>query len=52
VGAGAKVLGPIVLGDDVKVGANAVVVRDAPSGVTLVGVPASVARSGSIEYQI
>ena len=52
VGAGAKVLGPITLGDDVKVGANAVVVRDARDGVTLVGVPASIARSGAIEYQI
>lgn len=40
VGAGAKILGPIALGDDVKVGANAVVVRDAPSGTTLVGIPA------------
>ena len=58
VGAGAKILGPIALGDDVKVGANAVVLHDAPSGTTLVGVPAKpVARMApavlpSIEYSI
>ena len=40
IGAGAKVLGPITLGDDSQVGANAVVVRDVPDGVTAVGVPA------------
>ncbi|AZZ57040.1 serine O-acetyltransferase EpsC [Rathayibacter iranicus] len=40
VGAGAVVLGPIVLGSDVSVGANAVVVRDAPDKAVLVGIPA------------
>nr|WP_216848466.1 MULTISPECIES: serine O-acetyltransferase EpsC [unclassified Rathayibacter] len=40
VGAGAVVLGPIVLGSDVSVGANAVVVKDAPDGAVLVGIPA------------
>jgi len=40
VGAGAKVLGPIVLGDDSQVGANAVVTRDVPAGNVAVGVPA------------
>lgn len=44
LGAGAKLLGAITLGDDVSVGANAVVVTDAPSGVTLVGVPAKPRR--------
>lgn len=39
VGAGAKILGPITLGADVKVGCNAVVVKDVPSGSTVVGVP-------------
>jgi serine O-acetyltransferase len=52
VGAGAKVLGAITLGDGVRVGANAVVLRDAPAGATLVGVPATIASRGSIEYQI
>ncbi|GLY19137.1 serine acetyltransferase [Kineosporia sp. NBRC 101677] len=39
VGAGARVLGPITLGRDVQVGANAVVVRDVPDGAVVVGVP-------------
>ena len=39
VGAGAKVLGNIRIGDDVFIGANAVVVRDVPSSATVVGVP-------------
>ncbi|WP_258059672.1 serine O-acetyltransferase EpsC [Rathayibacter rathayi] len=40
VGAGAVVLGPVVLGSDVSVGANAVVVKDALDGAILVGIPA------------
>lgn len=39
VGAGAKVLGPVTLGDNVHVGANSVVVKDVPEGATVVGVP-------------
>ncbi|MFT3714610.1 MAG: serine O-acetyltransferase [Gordonia sp. (in: high G+C Gram-positive bacteria)] len=45
IGAGAKVLGPITVGDDAKVGANAVVVRDVPPGYVAVGVAAK-ARPG------
>jgi len=40
LGAGSVVLGPIVLGSDVSVGANAVVVKDAGDGAVLVGIPA------------
>lgn len=40
IGAGAKILGPITLGDDVKVGANAVVVHSVPTGYVAVGVAA------------
>lgn len=40
IGAGAKVLGPVTIGKDAKVGANAVVVRDVPPGKIAVGVPA------------
>lgn len=40
VGAGAKVLGPIVIGDHAVIGANAVVTKDAPPHSVLVGVPA------------
>lgn len=42
IGAGAKVLGPIVIGDDVDIGANAVVIRDVPAASIAVGVPAVV----------
>lgn len=42
IGAGAKVLGPVHIGDDARVGANAVVVKDVPAGTVAVGVPARV----------
>jgi serine O-acetyltransferase len=40
IGAGAKVLGPIVVGRGAVVGANAVVIRDVPAGAVAAGVPA------------
>jgi serine O-acetyltransferase len=40
LGAGAKILGPITIGDDAKVGANAVVLDDVAPATTVVGVPA------------
>ncbi|TRW17469.1 serine O-acetyltransferase EpsC [Glacieibacterium frigidum] len=40
VGSGAQVLGPIMVGDRARVGANAVVTRDVPAGATMVGIPA------------
>jgi serine O-acetyltransferase len=39
VGSGAKLLGPIAVGDGAKVGANTVVVEDVPPGATVVGNP-------------
>ena len=42
IAAGAKVLGPIVIGDNSKVGAGAVVIRDVPPNCTVVGVPGRV----------
>ncbi len=42
VGAGAKVLGPVWIGDGVQIGANAVVVKDVPAHAVAVGVPAVV----------
>jgi serine O-acetyltransferase len=42
IGAGAKLLGPIRIGDDVAIGANAVVLCDVPDGCIAVGIPARV----------
>jgi serine O-acetyltransferase len=42
VGPGAKIFGPIRIGNDVAIGANAVVNRDVPDGVTVGGVPAKI----------
>jgi serine O-acetyltransferase len=42
IGAGAKVLGPIVVGEGAKIGSNAVVVRDVPPAATAVGIPARI----------
>jgi serine O-acetyltransferase len=39
VGAGAKVLGPIEIGDGARIGSNAVVTKSVPAGATVVGVP-------------
>lgn len=45
VGAGAKILGPITLGDNVRVGANSVVVKSVPANSTVVGIPGKVVQS-------
>ncbi len=45
VGAGAKILGPIELGNDVRVGANSVVVHNIPTGKTVVGIPGKVVQN-------
>lgn len=42
VGAGAKILGPITIGDKATIGSNAVVVKDVPAGRTAVGIPARI----------
>lgn len=41
IGAGAKVLGPISVGDNARIGANSVVLSDVPAGRTAVGIPAT-----------
>ena len=51
VGAGAKILGPITVGDDAKVGSNAVVVRDVPPGATAVGIPARIHTAEDAQRQ-
>jgi serine O-acetyltransferase len=47
LGAGAKVIGPVSIGDGARVGANAVVVRDVDPDTTVVGVPARPVRRRS-----
>ena len=42
IGAGAKVLGRVRIGNDVEIGANAVVLIDVPAGAVAVGVPARI----------
>ena len=44
VGSGAKVLGPITIGNNAKVAAGAVVVKDVPDNCTVVGVPGRIVR--------
>lgn len=44
VGAGAKILGPFIVGAGARVGSNSVVVKEVPPGATVVGIPARVVR--------
>ena len=44
VGAGAKILGPITLGRNARVGANSVITKDVPDGMTVVGIPGRLVR--------
>lgn len=48
IGTGAKILGPITIGDDVAIGANAVVVKDVPSNSIAVGVPARIIARATV----
>lgn len=49
IGAGAKVLGPIKIGDRVRIGANSVVLKDVPNDCTVVGIPGKIVRNRSNE---
>ncbi len=44
VGAGAKILGPFLVGDNARIGSNAVVLDPVPAGATVVGVPGKIVR--------
>ena len=46
IGAGSKILGNIVIGEEAKIGANSVVVREVPDGSTAIGIPAHVIEKG------
>ena len=49
VGAGAKVLGPVKIGSNSKIAANAVVLREVPENSTAVGIPAKVVRRDGVK---
>lgn len=51
IGSGAQVLGPITVGPNAKIGANAVVTRDVPESATMVGIPARQTLVDATEYQ-
>jgi len=51
VGAGAKILGPIMVGNGVRVGSNAVVVKDVPDNCTVVGIPGQIIGRTEIRDQ-
>lgn len=44
ISSGAKVLGPFKVGDDVKIGAGAVVLKEVPDGCTVVGIPGTIVK--------
>jgi serine O-acetyltransferase len=52
ISAGAKVIGAVSLGDNCKVGANAVVVKNVPANTTVVGVPAYIVRMNGIKVRL
>ena len=49
VGAGAKVLGPVQIGDNAKIASNAVVLKEIPADSTAVGIPAKVVRKSGVK---
>ena len=44
ISSGAKVLGPFKVGDDVKIGAGSVVLKEVPPGCTVVGIPGTIVK--------
>jgi len=46
IGAGAKILGNIIIGNNVKIGANSVVVKNVPDNSTAIGIPARIIAKG------
>ena len=51
VGAGAKILGPILLGDNVRVGANSVVNKNVPACCTVVGIPGRIVHRKNVQIE-
>ena len=51
VGSGAQILGPVVIGKNAKIGANAVVTKDVPENAVMVGIPAKNVGTASEEFK-
>ena len=51
VGSGAQILGPVVVGKNAKVGANAVVTKDVPENAVMVGIPAKNVGTATEEFK-
>ena len=51
VGSGAQILGPVMIGTNAKVGANAVVTKDVPENAVMVGIPAKNVGTASEEFK-
>lgn len=51
IGAGAKVLGPLYVGDNSKIAANAVVLKEIPDNSTAVGIPAKIVRREGVKTE-
>jgi serine O-acetyltransferase len=49
IGAGAKVLGPLYVGENARIGSNAVVVKDVPAGATVIGIPGRIVAKADVE---
>lgn len=52
IGAGAKIIGEVSVGDGARIGANAVVIKDVPPHCTVVGIPAQIVRQRSATEQL
>ncbi|HXH53040.1 MAG TPA: serine O-acetyltransferase EpsC [Sphingomicrobium sp.] len=50
IGSGAQILGPVIIGEGAKVGANSVVTKDVAAGATVVGIPAKPVPVDTVHY--